>query len=162
MTIATNREALDNGSPSGCRVRGLARQVISGAGATRTLTAAESGAVVLFDAGTGQAFTLPAIGANDIGMEFDFLTTVIGTAAYSVITDAATTFIGGGLFAANATADASDLFAADITSTVRIDLDAATTGEEVGTQFTLTALSTTTWGVGGYTANTGAASTPFA
>jgi hypothetical protein len=161
MTIPTNREHLDNGSPGGSRVRGLARQVINGE-TTRTLLAGESGALVLFNVTAGQTITLPVIGADDIGMYFDFLTTVIGTGSYSIDTDAATTFIGGGLIGASATADLSDLFAADIAATVSIDLDSATTGEEVGSQFTLTALSTTTWGVGGYVANTGIPATPFA
>ena len=107
-------------------------------------------------------YTLPAIGANDIGMYFDFATTVVGTGSYSIDTDSATTFIGGGLIGASATVTAFDLFAATIASTVSIDLDSATTGEEVGTQLTLTAISVTEWCVTGYTASTGTPVTPFA
>ena len=46
MTIPSNREILDDGSPGGCRVRGLARQVIDGSTA-RTLLASESGAFTI-------------------------------------------------------------------------------------------------------------------
>lgn len=162
MAIPVTRETLDTGAPDGSRVRGLAREVISGAAATRTLLAGESGALVLLDRGTAMTFTLPVINARDLGMWFEFLTTVIGTASYSILTDSATTFIGGGVIGASNTVTAFDFFPATIASTLRIDLDSATTGEEVGSQFTLTALSVTTWGIGGYTVGTGTPVDPFA
>lgn len=162
MTIATNREALDVGGSDGCRVRGVARQVISDAGALRTLTAAESGALVLFNRAAGIVYTLPVIGANDVGMYFDFCVTVTGTASYSIDTDGAATFIGGGLAGQSTTAGGGDFFPANIASTVSIDLDATETGEDAGGYFTLTATSTTTWVVGGVTAGSGTLATPFA
>ena len=76
MTIPSNREHLDDGSGSGCRVRGLARQVINGAGTTKQLTVGESGALCIFGNAAGQIYTLPVIGANDVGMFFDFVVTV--------------------------------------------------------------------------------------
>lgn len=161
MAIATNREQLDYGSSDGSRVNGVAREVIQGT-ANVTLTAGQSGALVMFSVAAGHVYTLPAIGANDIGMYFDFATTVLGTGTYSIDTDAATTFIGGGLMGASDTVTAFDFFAANIASTVSIDMDSATTGELPGTAFTLTALSTTTWVVGGFTVSTGTPVTPFA
>ena len=161
MTIPSNREHLDNGSPDGCRVRGLAQQVINGATA-RTLLAGESGALCLFNVAAGVVYTLPAIGANDIGMYFDFAVSVTGTGSYSIDTDAATTFIGGGIFGASTTAGGGDAFAADIAATVSIDLDATETGEDAGGRFTLVATSTTTWVCGGYTVGSGTIATPFA
>ena len=161
MTIPSNREHLDNGSPDGCRVRGVARQVINGATA-RTLLAGESGALCLFNVAAGVVYTLPAIGANDIGMYFDFAVSVTGTGSYSIDTDAATTFIGGGIFGASTTAGGGDAFAADIAATVSIDLDATETGEDAGGRFTLVATSTTTWVCGGYTVGSGTIATPFA
>jgi hypothetical protein len=152
-------EQIGKNSPDLARLPGQIRPVISGEGATRTLLATESGSLVLFDRGAGIVYTLPA---PVVGVEFEFLTTVIGTLAYSIVTDAATTFIGGGLAYIGAGAAESDIFAATIASDVRIDLDAATTGEEVGSRFTLTCLSATTWGVGGYVAGTGTGTTPFA
>jgi len=161
MAIATNREALDNGSPGGSRVRGVARQVINGE-TTRTLLAGESGALCLFNVAAGVVYTLPAIGADDIGMYFDFSVSVTGTGSYSIDTDAATTFIGGGLLGTSTTAGGSDAFPATIASTVSIDLDATTTGEDVGGYFTMVATSVTTWVVGGYTVGSGTLTTPFA
>jgi len=161
MAISTNRESLDNGSPDGCRVRGVARQVINGA-TNRTLLASESGALCLFNVAAGVVYTLPPIGANDIGMFFDFAVSVTGTGSYSIDTDAATTFIGGGLAGQSTTAGGGDFFPANIASTVSIDLDATETGEDAGGYFRLTATSTTTWVVGGYTAGSGTLATPFA
>ena len=161
MAIPTNREHLDNGSDGGCRVRGLARQVINGA-TTRSLLAGESGALCLFNVAGGVVFTLPAISADDIGMYFDFSVSVTGTGSYSIDTDAATTFIGGGLLGTSTTAGGSDAFPGDIAASVSIDLDATTTGEDVGGYFTLVATSVTTWVVGGYTVGSGTLATSFA
>jgi len=162
MTIATNREALDHGADGGCRVRGVARQVISGLGATRTLLKGESGAAVLFDRAAGIVITLPAIGADDIGMYFDFFVTVTGTGSYSIDTDAATTFIGGGIYGGSTTAGGGDAFPGTIASDVSIDLDATTTGEDVGGWVRVTASSTTTWIAQGVTFGSGTLATPFA
>ena len=152
-------EQIGTNSPDGALVQGQRRQVISGEGATRTLLASESGSLCMFDLAAGIVYTLPP---PVVGMYFEFRTIVIGTGSYSIDTDAATTFIGGGLIGASATVTAFDLFAADIAATVSIDLDSATTGEEIGTQLTLVALSATTWAVAGYTAGTGTPVTPFA
>lgn len=152
-------EQIGTNSTEGALVQGQRRQVISGQGSTRTLLASESGALVLFDLAAGIVYTLPP---PEIGIFFEFATIVIGTGSYSIDTDAATTFIGGGIIGASATVTAFDLFAANIASTVSIDLDSATTGEEIGTLIMLTALSSTTWCVEGYTAGTGTPVTPFA
>ena len=162
MTIATNREALDDGSPSGCRVRGIAREVIAPAGTATTLTAGQSGALCLYNTAAGQTYVLPAIGANDVGMYFDFLATITGTGTYSVTTDAATTFIGGGLDSSSTSvAEGGDTFTANIASTVSVVHDSDVTGRLLGTHYTLTALSTTTWGIGGTMMGVGTLATPF-
>jgi hypothetical protein len=161
MTIATNRENLDNGSPDGCRVRGLARQVIDGA-TTRTLLKSESGALCLFNVTAGQVFTLPVCHADDIGMYFDFAVTVIGIGSYSIDTGDAANFIGGGIAGTSTTAGGTDAFPATIASTVSIDLDSTETGEDPGGLFTLTCISATEWACGGYTCGSGTLATPFA
>jgi hypothetical protein len=163
MTIATNREHLDNGSPGGCRVRGLAREVINPAGTTQTLTAGQSGALCVFDTAAGQIYTLPVIGANDVGMFFDFVVTVTGTSnAYSVDTGSSANFIGGGIVGASTTAGGGDAFPATIASHVSMDLDSAETGWLIGGAFTFTCISSTEWSVGGYTQGSGTIATPFA
>ena len=152
-------EQLGKNSPDGARVQGQRRQVISGEGATRTLLPSESGALVLFDRGAGIVYTLPA---PEIGLEYEFLTTVIGTLAYTVITDASTTFIGGGIVGASDTVTAFDFHIALIASDVRLDLDSATTGELVGSRFTMTCISATEWVCAGYSVSTGTPVTPWA
>ena len=160
MTIPTSREHITSGSPSGARVRGLARQVINGT-ATRTLLASESGALCLFNLATGVIYTLPAIGTDDIGMFFDFSVTVQGTGSYTIDTDASGTKIGGGLFLVSTTPNEADFFPATIATTVSIDLDSVTTGENVGGYFKMVAISVTEWTVGGYAAGLGSMADPF-
>ncbi len=162
MTIATNREHLDHGSEDGCRVRGLARQVINGAGTTTTLTVAQSGALCVFGTAGGQIYTLPIIGANDVGMFFDFCTTVTGTGAYSVDTGSSANFIGGGLLMASTGANEADFLPATIASSVSIDLDSVTTGENLGSWFRLTVVSSTEWYCGGMAVGAGTMADPFA
>ncbi len=163
MTIATNREILDGGSPDGCRVRGLARLVINAAGTTRQLLASESGALLVFGTAAGQIYTLPVIGANDVGMFFDVCTTVTRTAAaYTIDTGSAANFIGGGLLMTSTTANQENFLPATIASTVSIDLDAATTGQALGTWFRLTAISSTEWYCGGTASGVGSMADPFA
>ena len=161
MTIATNREAITSGSPSGARVRGLARQVIDGAAGTRVLLPSESGALCMFNVAAGsQVYTLPAIGANDVGMSFDFSVTVTGTTTYSI--DATSATIGGGLLMASTTPNESDFIPATLASTVSIDLDSVTTGENAGGYFRMVAIDTSHWTVGGYAVGVGTMLTPFA
>jgi len=163
MTIPTNREYLDDGSGAGCRVRGLARQVINAEGTTRKLLANESGALCVFGNAAGQIYTLPAIGANDVGMFFDFTVTVTATSnGYSLDTDSATTFIGGGILEVDDGLGGTELFLGDIASHVSIDLDSAVTGQQAGGYFRALAVSTTVWTVGGYAIGVGTMETPFA
>lgn len=164
MAIPTNLERLSYNSPDGCIAEGLHREVISGVGNTTTayeLSAEQSGALCLFDAADGVIYTLPA---PAIGLEFDFLVTVAGTSnAYSIDTDAATTFIGGGVGSfSTAVAEGGDSFPATISSTVSIDLDSDVTGRLVGTKLKLVCLSSTTWGCSGDIHGVGTLATPFA
>ncbi len=162
MTIATNREHLDNGSAAGCRVRGLAREFIDGAGTTTALTVAQSGALCLFGTAAGQIYTLPLIGADDVGMYFDFCTSVTGTGAYTINTASSANTIGGGLLLASTAANEANFLPATIASTVSIGLDSVTTGENLGSQLRLTAVSTTQWYVGGMAVGAGTMADPFA
>ena len=160
MTIATNREHLDHGSVDGCRVRGLARLVINAAGTTRQLLVSESSALCVLGTAAGQVYTLPVIGADDVGMYFDFCTTVTGTGSYSI--DATSAKIGGGLLMASTGANEADFLPATIASTVSIDLDSVTTGENLGSWFRLTAISTAAWYCGGMAVGAGTMADPFA
>lgn len=158
-----SKEYLDNGNPEGCIARGQHQPVVSGiAGGTtaRQLLASESGSLFLFDNAAGQIYTLPA---PVIGMRFDFLVTITATSnSYSIDTDAATTFIGGGIQGNSTTAGGADSFPATIASTVSCDLDSAETGWLIGGYISIVCLSATTWGISGQTSGSGTLATPFA
>lgn len=161
---ATDLEYLGTQVSGGCVAPGLHREVISGVGNTTIaypLTAEQSGSLCLFDAADGVVYTLPT---PAVGLTFDFLVTVAGTSnAYSINTDAATTFMGGGLGSFSTTvAEGGDSFPATISSTVSIDLDSDVTGRLVGTAIRLVCLSSTTWGVSGNLHGVGTLATPFA
>jgi hypothetical protein len=162
--LGSDIEQLSSNNSGGCKAPGLHREVISGVGNTTiayALKAEESGSLCLFDAADGVVYTLPA---PVVGMEFDFLVTVAGTSnSYSINTDAATTFIGGGVGSFSTTvAEGGDSFAADIAATVSVDLDSDVTGRLVGTAFKLVCLSSTTWGISGNLHGVGTLATPFA
>lgn len=140
---------------------GLLRQVIDGVGATRTLAPEESGALCLFDRAAGNVYTLPA---PQVGMQFEFSTTVLVTSnAAKVITDAATTFIVGSLMGGSLTvADSGDVFQADGTTIRSVSMGGSTTGGLVGGSFTLTGISSTQWRIKGDFVASGTVATPFA
>jgi hypothetical protein len=137
-----------------------AQEVISGQGATRTLTTRESGALCLFDRAAGIVYTLPP---PVVGMTFEFLvTTTVTSNAAKVITDAGTTFIVGGISAQHQTPGSQDQFTADGTTIRAISTNGSTTGGIQGESYTLTAISSTQWGIRGQTVTSGTAATPFA
>lgn len=162
MTIPSNREHLDDGSGQGCRVRGVAQYVINGAGTTKQLLVGESGALCIFGNLAGQIYTLPVIGDNDVGMYFDFGTTITSTSnSYTLNTGSASNFIGGGIFASSTTPGDGDFFPANIASDVALTLDADVDGRLLGAYFTLTAVSTTEWYCGGFTVSVPTALDPW-
>lgn len=164
MTIPVTREAISYGGADGALLTGVARQVISGVGATRTLLPGESGALCLFDRAAGVVYTLPAITARDVGMEFEFLATVaVTTNSYKTITNAATVFLVGGITMGSlALAESADTFLANGTTHVAITEDGATKGGLVSGTYKVTALSTTQWGIRGLTVGAGTLADPFA
>lgn len=135
--------------------------VISGSGATVTLTAAQSGSVVLFDRAAGIVFTLPTPAA---GLYFDFLVnTTVTSNAHKVITATSSQFLLGSLI--NIDTDSSNAVAAWTAdgSTIRaISMNGTTTGGLKGTLFRLVGVSTTIWMVSGIDQGNGVVATPFA
>ena len=159
-TIPSTLERLNYGSPAGCIATGLHRQVIDGQGATRTLLAEESGALCLNDRAAGIVWTLPA---PAVGLQFEFLASVAVTSnAYKVITDAATTFIKGGVIIGDVTvAQSGDYFEADGATHVAISEDGATKGGLLGDRFTVTCVSSTLWVIHGVLHGAGILADPF-
>lgn len=161
MSIPTSLERLSYGAPAGCIAAGIHREVISGVGATRTLKAEESGALCLLDRAAGVVYTLPP---PVVGMQFEFLATVAVTSnAYKVITDAATTFLVGGVIMGDVTvAQSGDFFEADGATHVAISAAGSTTGGLLGERYAVTAISSTKWAIHGVCHGAGTLATPFA
>lgn len=133
--------------------------------AARTLLAAESGALCVWTTATGCTATLPA---PVIGLRFEFLVAVTNTStACKVITDAATTFIGGGCltFIDNTTPAANPgpkgfLFDSAASVAVLMGGSDTTAGGIAGTRFTLECVSATLWIVSGLIRAAGTIVTP--
>lgn len=148
----------------GTKNNGINTPVVSGSGATVTLSPSQSGQTILFDRAAGIIYTLPAPG---VGMYFDFITTVTITSnAATVITDAATTFIQGTLsVATEATTPAANpgpkFFTGNGTTHIKIASNGTTTGGVLGSQYRLTCISSTIWSATGILLASGTIATPF-
>lgn len=138
------------------------------AGATKTLTSADSGKTVFLNALAGSVVTLPA--ATGTGMSFRFLVSVLATSASHKIQVAnATDFFIGIINGARVdTANTVLGFAAANSGTVAtnsdtITLNRSTTGSvTVGEWVTVRDVATATWAVEGLLSATGALfATPF-
>ncbi len=136
--------------------------VISGQGATATLTAAQSGSVVLFDRAAGITYTLPA---PSVGLEFDFFaTTTVTSNSYKIITDAGTTLIAGAILG-NVDNTANKSWVGNGTTHIAITQAAASTnatGGIIGSWVRVTCVTATLWVAAGMTIAGGTPTTPFA
>lgn len=161
MTISTAPFQLGTHSPAGTVAPGLHREVIRDVGATYALTAKESGALCLLDRAAGVVYTLPT---PVLGMQFEFQATVSVTSnAYTVITNAATEFLLGGIIMGDVTvAQSGDYFEADGTTHVALTSNGSTTGGLLGERFVVTAISATQWAIHGVCHGAGTLATPFA
>lgn len=140
------------------------RKIISGSGATRTLSSDESGSTVLCDRAAGIVYTLPLAKP---GMFFDFVvTTSVTTNSYKVITGAATEFLIGGYTNVDTdTSNAVAVFTGNGSTHIAVTQAAASTnatGGLVGSKLRFTCLSATRWFVEGIVQGAGTATTAFA
>lgn len=134
-------------------------KVISGSGATKTLTKAESGSDVLFDRAAGTVFTLPA---PVIGLKYRFIVTVDLTSnAYTVSTDGASTFLVGSLLGGIEGAATDETHFANGSTHVGVAMNKTTTGGLIGGIFTVECISATLWTITGNTSCTATPATPF-
>lgn len=141
---------------------GNVSKIVSGLGATLTMTKSQSGAAVLLDRAAGTTVTLPA---NTPGFYADFFVTVTVTSnADKIITAAGTELLVGTII--NTDTDTSDAVASwkslVATSNIAVSMNGSTTGGIKGDWLRFTCLNTTTWNVQGLTLGTGSVATPFA
>lgn len=138
------------------------RNIISGSGATASLSEADSGSLVLMDRAAGIVFTLPA--ACAIGTTFDFVvTTTVTSNAYKVITGAGTELLIGGYTNVDTdTSNAVAVFTGNGSTHIAVTSNGTTTGGRIGTSLAFTKLSDTLWEVTGMMMGSGVVATAFA
>lgn len=132
-------------------------QVISGLGATRTLTKAESGSTILFDRAAGITLTLPA---SVPGLEFEMVVSVdLTSGVYAFVTDGA--FLLGSLLGGIEGAATDETHFANGTSHVGVSMNKTTTGGLIGGKFKVRCISATLWTIEGNTSCTATPLTPY-
>jgi len=135
-------------------------------GATRTLTAEESGSLVVANKADGVIFTLPVLSSDNVGIYYDFeVDTTITSNAFKISTGTqGTEFFNGTLVVmdSDGTVTSGAVFAGNGTTHDNISMNGSTTGGVMGTRLRVTATSTTTWKVSGYYVGAGSVVTPFA
>ncbi len=134
------------------------RSVLASSGNT-TMTSAMSGSIMLMDGAT-VAYTLPAIGAGDVGMEFWFVTTVAATAS-TITAGAADLLTGGVAIQSSGAGIESDQFQPNVTSDLILTMNGTTKGGMIGSTLHYIAISATRWYVDGTTLGSGTIVTPF-
>lgn len=138
------------------------KNIISGSGATASLSESNSGSLVLMDRAAGIVFTLPA--ACNIGTKYEFIATVSVTSnAYKVITGAGTELLIGTLASVDSdTSDAMAGFSGNGSTHVAVSANGTTTGGLIGSKWVFEKVSTTQWQVSGTNRGSGVVATPFA
>ena len=135
--------------------------VISGSGATRVLTANDSGSLCMFDRAAGIVYTLPA---PEVGLTFtfDYVTTITSNSG-TVTTNAGTVFLGGSVISIDTdTANVTVGFVANGTSHVSCASNGTTTGGLAGSRLEVKCVTATRWVVSGTMLGNGVVLTPFA
>jgi hypothetical protein len=135
------------------------QNVISGSGATVTLTAAQSGSLVLFDRAAGIIFTLPA---PAVGMWFDFAVAVTITSNNAkVITDTGTTLLAG-FVGSGVDNTANKQWVGNGSTHIAVTQNGTTTGGILGSWLRFMCTTSTQWVVTGSLVASGTPATPFA
>lgn len=138
------------------------RKIISGLGATHTLSEDDSGSIVLFDKVDGIVVTLPI--DAPVGTTFDFVCSVtLTSAAYKFITGAATELLVGQILGCDTdTGNATLVWPGLVASSyIAVGMNKTTTGGIMGDSFSVTKLNSTTWLCNGHVNNNGTVATPF-
>ena len=137
------------------------KEVISGLGATATLSVDDSFATVILNRAAGTVVTLPLAVP---GLTYDFVvTTSVTSNAFKVITGAATEFLIGGYTNVDTdTSNAVAVFTGNGSTHVSVNMNGTTTGGLIGTVLRFTCLSNTRWMVEGMNMGSGTVATAFA
>lgn len=145
---------VNSGTSTGAKL-----SVVDQTTATVTLTAAQSGAVILLDKTDGVTVTLPA---PVVGLHFTFLYVVDqASSATVIVTDAGTTFVKGGINVMVVNSATSRAFVGNGSSHVKVTSNATTTGGLAGGSLTARCVSATQWSIDGQLVGSSTPATPF-
>jgi len=138
--------------------------LVSGLGATRTLSVDETGDTIVLDRAAGTVVTLPLAVP---GLTYDFVvTTSVTSNAYKIITGAATEFLIGSYTNVDTdTSNAVAVFTANGSTHVSVNMTAAGSNAQgglAGTRLRFTCISLTRWLVEGVVHGGGTVATAFA
>lgn len=154
------KEQLGYQSDEGCVAPGLGVEVTASGGATRILTAADSGGIFLFDSAAGVVYTLPA---PTVGTMFKFFSTVTITSnSAKIITNSASVFLLGEVFTYTTATASGAGFAFNGSTHVACTMNGTTSGGIIGTMVEVTAFSSTQWLINGLIVGSGTIITPAA
>lgn len=128
--------------------------------AAATLTAADSGAVCIFNSAAGDIYTLPTA-ASGLVYDFVVVTTITSNAA-KVITASASEFLLGSFIQSTDGTYTSAAHAANGTTIRAWSGNGSTTGGLAGDWFRVCGISSTQWVIWGMGRATGSEATPFA
>ena len=135
-------EQIGYNAPDGLVVLGHHVEIIN-AGTTKTLVAADSSAMCIFDTAAGSEFILPT---PVIGMFFDFRFGIKTSGEYKLVTGTiATEFLKGAIAGFTTTATLVDAFVANGSTAVSVSMNGTTTGGDAGGWMHVVASSSTIW-----------------
>ena len=157
LGISNRADVLNGFTPLG----GMQTEALSfGNPATLTILPTQIATVFYFDSAAGVVYTLPAPASIPVGSWIDFICTVsITSGSAKVLTDAATTFLIGGLLCSGTTVTN---FPANGTTIRSVNGNGTTTGGVIGSRYRLELLNATQWSISGINLGTGTTATPFA
>lgn len=159
MALSSNLERLNYGGPDGCCAPGLHRDVIIVTSST-TLTAENSGVLVLLGVASGCTLTLPAAAE---GMQIDVGVSVSRTSnSYKIICASGDFLLGAYMAGDAAIATSGDIFTGNGTTHLALTFDGDTKGGLVGGRLRFTAINSTQWYVEGLVIGTGTMVDAFA
>jgi len=140
---------------------GVQPNVISGLGATRTLTTRESGSLILLDRSAGITITLPA---PVVGLYYDFVASVTvvasGVYKFSTATQGTDFFVGPIISDDSDSGEALVGFSCNGTTHDNVSMNGGTTGGLVGSFYRVKAISSTLWHIEGTDIGSGSVATP--
>ena len=135
-------------------------EIISGYGATATLTSNQSATVILLDRAAGTTFTLPSATVDMVGTNFTFFRNTTLSANSVVNTSGTDTFVGTVVLNKTTATTGTSYYTSTVNKTFTETFTTVTAGI-VGSTFTITCIAAGKWAISGNLFHSGTAANPF-